>query len=428
MKQIPFGSVLLPRFSALFACGLFIVSACNVERTGGNSDGAGGVGGESPIDCPGVSVVLSDYVSTQIALGAMDGTIQVESLLSTASTQTDGLAFALSGDVSLPGSPTRSGEVVLLDRYGTNVITWVDPQSGVVLAQLPVGTGFESNPQDYLEVDEETAWVSRWGQNTAPGSEDYDDGGDILLLDLDEHSIKESIVIPPEDDLPARPGPLSQVDNELFVTLDRIALDFSSTGEAQLLSFDTKTGKRNFKQTLKGRKACGRLTPSPDGRVLAIACTGALTSDGEVESLSQSAVMLFDAEERPLKVTATFEAEDLLGEPLQAALTFVDKETVLLKTQTSWGGKTDNRLFSLNLSTNETHVLLEAAPDDDGLGKGLVFTGIACAPGCADTCLMADGDQKKLQVIGWVDQNLEVIDSVKVEKKVGLPPTGLSRR
>src|SRR5690606_38628620 len=104
----------------------------------------------------------SDYQSTQVALSTLEGETQSASLVSTASTQTDGLAFALSGDVYLPSAPTDSGRLVLLDGFGTNVVSWVDTASAEVVAQLPVGTGFESNPQDYVEFGKE-AFISRWG-------------------------------------------------------------------------------------------------------------------------------------------------------------------------------------------------------------------------------------------------------------------------
>lgn len=97
--------------------------------SGSSMDGMGGGDpgkdtSSEPLACPtGVSIVLSDYLSTQIALSDLDGNTLSESLISTGSSVSDGLAFAISGDVALPSSKTTSGHVVLLDRYGTNVIT-----------------------------------------------------------------------------------------------------------------------------------------------------------------------------------------------------------------------------------------------------------------------------------------------------------------
>lgn len=410
-----------------------LLSGCNVEstaeNTGGVDDGMGGMTSTSEVCPSGAVVVLTDYVSTQVALSDLSGQTQSASFLSTGSTQTDGLAFALSGDVALPSARPLSNQIVLLDRFGTNVITWAEPSSAEVIAQLPVGTGFESNPQDYLEVSETLALVSRWGQNSVPGSEDFDEGGDLILIDLKEHEIVGNLLMPTADDLPARPGALALVGDEVIVTLDRIALDFSETGEAMLAGVDLSGEEVLWETTLEGRKACGRATLSPDGSRFAVVCTGALNASGETESISQSAVLLFDATERPLRELATYEADELLGVPLQADVEFVHDDLVLLKTQTPWGGEGNNQLFSLDLESGETRELLEASADGEGNGKGLVYGGMMCAPECGEYCLMADTDEGVLQrILIDSDGDLSVDSPVTIEDRVGLPPTSISPR
>src|ERR1700760_4534210 len=96
------------------------------------------------------AVVFS--ASPQVALGDLDGDTLCGSLISSARSDTSSVALALSGDVVLPSSRPASGRAVLLDRYGTNVVTFLDPSNGSVLSQLPVGTGFEANLQDYVEI------------------------------------------------------------------------------------------------------------------------------------------------------------------------------------------------------------------------------------------------------------------------------------
>lgn len=409
------------------AGGMLACVGCNVASTG---ESTGGVqDGSRDSDCPaGVAVVLTDFFSTQIALSDLEGETQSASFISTASTETDGLAFALSGDVALPSAPVARGRLVLLDRFATNVITWVDTATAEVVAQLPVGTGFESNPQDYVEVGGR-AFVSRWGQNVDPGKEDFDTGGDILVVDPDVPAIVDSIVLPTADDLPARPGALLHLGGEILVTLERVALDFGSTGEAMIVGVSPEEQAVTWQQTLTGFKACGRLELSPDGERLALACTGGIDSDGVSEDLSQSALILFDAHDRPLREVQRFPAEEIAGEPLQNAVTFVDDETVLLKTQTPWGGETHNRWLAFHLEREEPTELLQAGPGDDGAGQGLVYGGMACAPGCSDHCLLADGDAGVLQrVRAGEDGALELLDPIQVEDRVGLPPIGLSHR
>jgi hypothetical protein len=319
--------------------------------------------------------------------------------------------------------------VVLLDRFGTNVVSWLDPVSGDVLAQLPVGTGFESNPQDYLEVSDELALVTRWGQNGDPGRQPYDTGGDLLLVDLVEREIAGHLVMPAPDGLPARPGPIARVGDELVVTLDRIALDFANTAEAMLVGVDRLGTRVLWQEKLSGRKGCGRATLSPDRSKLVVACSGALNPAGEIEDIAQSALLVFDASTRPLRQLRVFEAPDLLAQPLQASVQFADDDLVLLKTQTSWGGVENNQLFLLDVTSGATHALLEADADDEGNSKGLVYGGMACSPGCSDTCLLADADQGVVQRIRrGSGGEWSVLTPTVVERRVGLPPVDVSPR
>ena len=45
-----------------------------------------------------------------------------------------------------PLVPPASGRLLLIDRYGTNVLTWMNLADATVLAQLPVGTGLRVEP------------------------------------------------------------------------------------------------------------------------------------------------------------------------------------------------------------------------------------------------------------------------------------------
>jgi hypothetical protein len=96
-------------------------------------------------DCPrGLAVVSSDFQSSEIALLAPNGDVKSAAFLSSASTAATSLAAPFSGDLSVASALRRPGELVVIDRFGTNVLTFVDTRTAVVRAQLPVGTGFEA--------------------------------------------------------------------------------------------------------------------------------------------------------------------------------------------------------------------------------------------------------------------------------------------
>jgi hypothetical protein len=374
-----------------------------------------------------VAVVLSDYVSSQIALSDPRGETRFESFISSGSSQTNGLAFAISGDVVLPSAASPSGRLVLLDRFGTNVISWFDVERRAALGQLPVGTGFESNPQDYLEIDERLAFVSRWGEDALPGDTELDGGGDVLVIDTREPAIESRIAMPVADGLPARPGSMLRLGDQVLVSLERVSIDYSSTGEAMLVGIDIRSQAVAWVQTLSGLKACGRPTPSPAGDRLALVCTGALDPDGNIEDLAQSVVLILDPTTRPPRELVRFPAGNIAAEPLQARVTFASDQVILLSTQTPLNAATHNRWLAFDLTTEQVRELAVASPNADGSGKGIVYGGMACDPGCSDHCLLADKDQGVLQRVQLqADGGFELLVPVVVEDDVGLPPAGLS--
>lgn len=157
-----------------------LLVACNVTAI----ETTGGAGLPARGDCPrGLAIVSSDYLSSEVGLLAPDAAVASSALLSSASSGPSSVAAALSGDVTAAGSPVSENELVLVDRYGTDVLTFADVRTAAVRAQLSVGTSFDANPQDYLQVSEHKAYVPRLAENAQPGREPYDAGSDLLLVD-----------------------------------------------------------------------------------------------------------------------------------------------------------------------------------------------------------------------------------------------------
>lgn len=405
--------------------------------SGGGSDGGGSGGGSEAgndagsdggshagVACDqGTVVLLTDYTSTQIALSTLDGTTLSASFLSTASTMASGLAFALSGDVALPNVTPSSGRVVLMDRYGTNVVTWADPSSAKVLAQLPVGTGFESNPQDYIEVDATRAYVTRWGVNGAPGQQSFDEGSDVLVVDTLAPAIMKSIPMPVEAGLPPRPSGMLRVGDTVIAVLQRTSEDFMTVGENALVGLVGDAIAWEIHAT--GLKGCGRPSLSPSGATLALACEGQIDSNGNVISLAESVIALFDVTSLPPKPGQLFGVADQLGSTTQDGVAFVSETLLLGKTQTPLGGATNNQAFTLDTVNGKATVLLTASADPQGKGKGVVYGDVLCRPGCGDVCLLADADIGKLRRWSIVRGMLQPLPDATVEMITGLPPTSL---
>jgi hypothetical protein len=408
----------------------FVLTACNVSPTSpASTGGVSGSDGGGSCD-QGTVVLLTDYMSTQIALSKNDGTTESASFLSTASTKTSGLAFALSGDVVLPNVTPASGRVVLLDRYGTNVVSWANPTTAKVLAQLPVGTGFESNPQDYLEIDATRAYVSRWGVNDAPGKQPFDTGDDVLVVTPPQGSappaITKSIPMPVENTLPPRPSGMVRVGETVLVVLQRTSADFNTVGDSAMVGIGIAKDAVAWEVHVTGLKNCGRPALSPSGKSLALGCEGQLDMNGNVVDLAASAIALLDVSSLPPKVTKRFPVADQLGSPTQNQVAFVSDTLLIGKTQTPLGGKTNNQAFALDLETGKATVLLTASADAMGMGKGIVYGDVLCRPGCGDVCLMADADIAKLRRWKIGDSGLSALPEVTVETITGLPPVSLA--
>lgn len=219
------------------------------------------------------AVLASDYRSTNVALRDAAGVRVTPSLLSTASASA-GISFALSGDVVLPSEPRGVGdELVLIDRYGTNVLTFVDTVSGRVRGQLPVGTGFESNPQDFLALDAGRALVARFGVDPRPGDVALDGGDDVLVVDTDTPALVRRVVLPRKEGTPARPGALTPFGGKVYVNLHRLAADFDRAVDADLAVLDGRTGELERVVALPGLRNCGKPVFS-DAGLLATACSG----------------------------------------------------------------------------------------------------------------------------------------------------------
>jgi hypothetical protein len=430
----------LPAATALVA----VVWGCNVSPTapattggvhgpdGGSDTGPSGSGdgasaeaneGGAPTCDPGTVVLLTDYSSTQIALSGCDGTTESASFLSSASTQASGDAYPLSADVALPNTTPPSGRVVLIDRYGTNVVTWADPATAHVYAQLPVGTGFESNPMDYIEIDAKTAYVSRWGVNGAPGAQAFDSGSDLLVIDTQTPAIIGSIPMPVKDSLPPGPAGMVRVGDTVIVVLQYTSGDFKTVDDSVLVG--VSGGAIAWQVDITGLKNCDRPSLSPSGRTMAVGCEGQLDMNGKVVDLSAAAVALYDVTSLPPKPLQRFAISDQLGSPPQSGVAWPCETTVFGKTQTPVGGSANNQAFTLDVSSGKAAVLLTAGTDSSGQGKGLVYGDVRCSPGCCNVCLLADADVGKLRRFGVDGCALQAMSDVGVDPSTGLPPVSL---
>ncbi len=388
--------------------------ACNVSPP---PPGTGGVAhdGGAGAHCPSaVSVVCSDYTSTNIAIAGADGTARSGSFVSSGSA-TPGLSLALSGDVDVPFVPPASGRVVVIDRYGTDVLTWMDLARASVLAQLPVGTGFESNPHDYVEVDATRAFVTRYGSNPTPGRQSLDQGGDVLVVDTAKYAIVGRIAMPEENPaLQPCPDTMNWLGGDVVVTLGRFAADFSQVGEGRFVGISPATSAIAWTVDVTGLKNCGRVAVSPSGKVAAIACSSAEDPTTSSYDPSQSDVVLYDATRAPPVETKRLGLGAKLGSAIQPQIAFADETTLVALT---YGGNATpgDAVFAVATASGDVTSLGSAT-------KAFTLAGLVCFPGCGDDCLLGDAQQAVLRRWHFAGGAFTSLGNVNVDPTVGQPP------
>jgi hypothetical protein len=351
--------------------------------------------------------------------------VKSSAFLSSASSGASNLAAPFSGDLSVAAASSRPGELVVIDRFGTNVLTFVDTRTAVVRAQLPIGMGFEPNPQDYLELDERHAFVPRIGENRSPGREPFDAGSDLLVVDPSVPRVTASVPMPRKEGFWPNPAAISQLGGDLLVTLQHARDDFGGMAEGELVAFARADLSLRYRLPLQGLKNCGRAELSPNRSVLAIACASYIDRKGASKEPETSGLLLLDATSDPPRELQRFAALDFAAGPIQSSVEWVNERLLLLKTQTAQGATQDNQLFALELDSGATTLLATAQRDPSGLGYGIAFGGMTCHVGCGDPCLIADASRGRLLRFREQDGQLVAEPDVTIGG-AGLPPTSLT--
>jgi hypothetical protein len=310
-----------------------------------------------------------------------------------------------------------SGRLVLLDRLATSVITWMDPSTGGVVAQLPVGTGFESNPHDYIEVDATHALVSRYTTNPSPGQQPFDQGGDLLVLDTSKPAIVGRIAIPEEDaTLHPCPDLMTWVGGELVLTLARWAPDFSKAGDGRFVGVSPTAQTIDWTVTVTGLSSCGRLALSPSRALGAIACSGVEDVTTSTFDPKASDVVIYDLTQTPPVELRRLGAGVALGNAIQPNLAFANENTIVALT---YGGTATpgDTVVALDATTPGKATMLGQAT------QSFVLEGVHCSPGCGDVCLVTDAQKNRLRRFSvGADGSLTALDDAVVDTVVSLPP------
>ena len=396
-------------------------AACGATRVTPDAHGTAVTAGECG---RGVVVVESDYQSSNVSLLAFDGSVLSPSLASS-STQSGGFALSLGGDAAPPSSAATGPDIVIIDRTPKGVLHFVNVATAQVTAELAVGTGFSANPHDYLSLSEHKAYVARYDSNPNPGSEPFDQGGDILVLDPSVPAITgridlASALAGEAAEFTPHPGRLLRVGSRVFALLAAYAADYMSGAVSRVVELDPDSDAILSTLLLDGLKGCDALAAAPDGSELAAACTGA-DLRSMPPTLDSSGLALIDIASAPrLKKTfnaATFGPNPLgfsVDYPAPGALFF---GTLGYFTESNAVGSQDS-LVRLDTATGDFVEVLRSESEPFTLGD------VRCAPGCG-ACFVADAERAGGSVLRFPLDAAAVLgepSEIRAETQIGLPP------
>ncbi len=354
----------------------------------------------------GVVVVASDYASSSVALADTSGAIASESVLSSASAAA-GLGAPLSGDVTAPSSRPPSGRVVLLDRYPASVVTWVDPATGVVEGQLALSPGVATNPQDYLELDDQRAYITRYDSAASSAVAPLSRGGDVLVVDHRAHAAVRSIALPSEGALLPRPTRLVRAGAFVVVPLERMDRGFQQAGDGAVVGIDPATDTIAWALSLPGLASCGGAAVDDAGATLVVSCSGRF-ADGLAAQRARAGVAVFDATQTPPALVAVHRTP---APPSPFVDLDADGRIVLVTFGDADAGVPD-ALVRLDPATGEQRTISTSTP--------FTLGDVRCLRAC-DRCLVADAEAGALLVV-----DAGGVSRVPARSR-GLPPRYLGR-
>ncbi len=418
---------------------LLAVSACGSNTTSPEAEDAGAVdvaptslaldaseseAGVMQAAPSGIVVVNSDYQSASVSFLDRDGNLLQDSCFNSGS-GAQGLSMALSGDVALPTQPQLGGPVVIIDRLNS-ALTWLDPVSCTPLRQLAVGTGFGSNPHDFVWLSPSKAYVTRFGNNAAatPAPDDFDDGSDLLIIDPVQPKILGRIDLAPFAPAGAKILPMADrallAGGMVYVSLNAISGDWSNFGEGRILIVDPTTDQVVGTLDAPGVKNCGAMTYLAAEQKLLVACDGD-TNAGPAQAAG-SAIVAFDLSTTPATLVAQIGAAAAGGLPYSNwTVAALDGNTVLGVTEGNLSNSLPDRLWSLSLAGGPSVKLLDSAE---------AFTiGAILVDAEKGRFIVADGPMKSsslLRVFDFASGAITATTTIKSNPSHKLPPRALA--
>jgi hypothetical protein len=418
----------IPRaYLALLAGALHL--GCNVDATEVNPEGVT-LSNTPQATARGFTVVNSDmnYEAYSVSVLGLDGQVQSASIISSGSAEL-GLSAPLT-DVVMPSSAVPGPELVVINRAPASFLSWVDLATASVRAQLNVGTGFESNPYDYVQISDSKAYVTRHSPNFASGKEPFDQGNDVLIVDPREPAITGSIdLMPVLEGEPVgffpRAGRALLVGGRVRILALGLDKDYLSLVDSRIVSIDPTSDSITDVLVLEGLSNCQSMALSPNGQELSVGCSGPFGAD-PAEGFPNAGIALVEVGAE-LRETRRFGSAELGGSTI-GSVSYASASSLAF---TSYG-RFNADFSAMEVADSARRLDLESGSVDisplrESSLSPFTLGDISCEP-TARTCLLTDAETD-----GGVVHRFEVSRDgalvngmpITLEKSVGLSPRSI---
>ena len=410
----------------------------------GGNGGAGGEGGSGgvlgtpaldPLDgTPRYAVVSSDFSSTSIAMLDEDFAVIDESWLNSGTTY-PGLVATLSGDVVLPNRQAGDGTLAVIDRFSTDVVTRFFVPSGNLNGQVrthgEVGeTGFSSNPQDFIFVDEDSAWVPRYESNLNPSASAENQGNDLFEINpsdmsatgarIDLSSLNTTATVmtqdgPVEVDVFARPSRGVLVGSTIVVGLDRISASFDAAGPGMVAVIDLEDESVEGLE-LTGLASCGNAMPVPGAPTkVVVACVGFAQPFGdEPQVRASSGIVLLDVGETDVTIERLWRVSDHPAAAIAVNSVAAIDEQRVVGVATGDFATTVDMLYLMNLATGAQELVRESS--------GSFVIGVSAYDLDSEMLYVPDAADNVVLELAASEGGFVEVGSTEIAPDLGLPP------
>ena len=402
----------------------------------GGSAGVLGTPALDPLDAtPRYAVVSSDFSSSSIAMLDEDFGVIDESWINSGTTYA-GLVATLSGDVVLPNRQAGDGTFAVIDRFSTDVVTRFFVPSGNLNGQLrthgDIGeTGFSSNPQDVIFVDEDSAWVPRYESNLNPSASADNQGNDLVEINpsdmsatgarIDLSSLNTTATVmtqdgPVEVDVFARPSRGVLVGSTIVVGLDRISASFDAAGPGMVAFVDLEDESVGGLE-LTGLASCGNAVPVPGAPTkVVVACVGFAQPFGdEPQVRASSGIVLLDVGETEVTIDRIWRVSDHPEAAIAVNSVVAIDEQRVAGVATGDFVTTVDTLYLMNLTTGAQELVREST--------GSFVIGVSAYDSDSEMLYVPDTAQNAVLELAASEGGFIEVGSTDLAPGLGLPPT-----